>query len=107
MKIKNIHFLGNSLEILRSFHKDTKREIGQQLDYVQHGLMPDDWKPMTSIGIGVKEIRVRNQLGAFRTIYVVKRKSGIYVLHIFEKKSQKTPKKDIDLAKTRLKTIKQ
>ena len=106
MKIKNIHFLGDSLEVLRGLAKETKREIGRQLDYVQHGLMPDDWKPMSSIGAGVKEIRVRNQFGAYRSIYVAKKQSGVYVLHIFEKKSQKTPKKDLDLAKTRLKTIK-
>jgi phage-related protein len=73
---------------------------------LQKGLMPKDWKPMQSIGVGVKEIRIRNKWGSFRTIYVIKSKQGIMVLHAFEKKTLKTPKKDIDLAKDRFKQIK-
>ena len=92
--------------MIRNFNKETKREIGLQLDYVQNGLEPTDWKPMPTIGLGVKEIRVRNQFGAFRTIYIIKRRSSIFVLHAFEKKTQKTPQKDVDLAKERLKQVK-
>lgn len=106
MTIKDIEFLGDSLEVIRNFNKETKRDIGLQLDYIQNGLEPDDWKAMTSIGLGVKEIRVRNAFGAFRTVYVIKKRSSIFVLHAFEKKTQQTPKKEIDLAKERLKQIK-
>ena len=106
MTIKDIEFLGDSLEVIRNFNRETKREIGLQLDYVQNGLEPTDWKPMPTIGLGVKEIRVRNQFGAFRTIYIIKRRSSIFVLHAFEKKTQKTPQKDVDLAKERLKEVK-
>ncbi len=106
MTIKDIEFLGDSLEVIRNFNKETKRDIGLQLDYIQNGLEPDDWKPMASIGLGVKEIRVRNAFGAFRTVYIIKKRSSIFVLHAFEKKTQKTPKKEIDLAKERFKQIK-
>lgn len=75
---------------------------GHQLFRVQRGLDPDDWKPMSSIGPGVREIRVRDSSGAFRTIYLVTRPEAIYVLHCFRKKSQKTAREDIELARQRL-----
>ena len=65
---------------------------------MQDGLEPEDWKPMPSIGIGVREIRVREH-GAYRLIYVAKFSEAVYVLHAFGKKAQKTPKPDIDLAR--------
>lgn len=78
---------------------------GYQLFRVQTGLDPDDWKPMPSIGPGVKEIRLRDATGAFRIIYIATRPQGVYVLHCFQKKSQKTNVHDIQLARERLKTI--
>ncbi|OGO91358.1 MAG: hypothetical protein A3F41_00550 [Coxiella sp. RIFCSPHIGHO2_12_FULL_44_14] len=96
-----ITFLGNTLAVIRGFSEEVKREIGHQLDRVQRGLEPDDWKPMKAIVAGAKEIRVRDKLGAFRVIYVVKRSDGILVLHAFQKKTEKTTKHDLDIAKTR------
>jgi len=78
---------------------------GYQLFRVQSGLDPDDWKPMPSIGPGVKEIRLRDATGAFRIIYIATRPQGIYVLHCFQKKSQKANAQDIQLARERLKAI--
>lgn len=104
--MKTIEFMGDSLSVIREFGKETRREIGYQLESVQVGLPPQDWKPMKTIGPGVKEIRVRNKYGAFRTIYVVESAKNIAVLHAFEKKAQKTAKKDLDLARSRLKEIK-
>lgn len=78
---------------------------GFQLDRVQHGEDPDDWKPMNSIGSGVREIRVRDADGAFRIIYVAKLGDAIYVLHCFQKKSQRTGKEDIALATRRYKQL--
>ena len=81
---------------------DARREAGYQLDRVQRGLDPDDWRPMPSIGAGVREIRVRERAGAFRVIYVATFADAVYVLHAFQKKTQQTPKRDMDLAALRL-----
>lgn len=78
---------------------------GFQLDRVQHGGDPDDWKPMATIGAGVREIRVRGDDGAFRVIYVAKLRDAIYVLHCFQKKSRSTSKADVALASRRYKQL--
>ena len=101
MPVKPIEFLGDSLRSLREFPDDAKRDAGYQLDRVQHGLQPDDFKPMPSIGKGVEEIRVRDDTGAYRVIYTARLADAVYVLHAFQKKTQATSKRDIDLAKQR------
>ncbi|PSJ51035.1 type II toxin-antitoxin system RelE/ParE family toxin [Kumtagia ephedrae] len=100
-RVKGIVFLGSSLADLRTFPALARREAGHQLDQVQTGIDPDDWKPMSSIGQGVREIRIRSMDGAFRVIYVAKFESAIYVLHCFQKKTQTTSKADMDLARRR------
>ncbi len=69
------------------------------------GLDPDDWKPMNSIGQGVREIRIREVDGAFRVVYVAKFADAVYVLHCFQKKSQKTSSEDVALATKRYKDL--
>lgn len=101
MPTKPIEFLGDSLRNLREFPDDAKRDVGYQLDRVQHGLQPDDFKPMPTIGKGVEEIRVRDETGAYRVIYTARLADAVYVLHAFQKKTQATSKRDIDLAKQR------
>ena len=101
MPVKPIEFLGDSLRSLREFPDDAKRDAGYQLDRVQHGLQPDDFKPMPAIGKGVEEIRVRDDTGAYRVIYTARLADAIYVLHAFQKKTQATSKRDIELAKQR------
>ena len=101
MPIKPIEFLGDSLQRLRAFPNDARQDAGYQLDRVQHGLQPDDFKPMPAIGKGVEEIRVRDDTGAYRVIYTARLADAIYVLHAFQKKTQATSKRDIDLAKQR------
>ena len=96
--MKEIRFCGRSLDVLRGFPSDAKREAGYQLDRVQRGLEPNDWKPMPSIGSGVREIRIMHQ-GQYRVIYVARFADAIHVLHAFQKKTQKTRKQDIDAAK--------
>lgn len=76
-----------------------------QVDRVQRGLDPADWKPMTTIGAGVKEIRVRDAAGTFRVIYIARLADTVYVLHCFQKKTQQTAKRDIDLAASRYKAL--
>lgn len=98
---KPVEFLGSSLDDLRAFPLAAKREAGHQLDQVPHGQEPDDWKPMNTVGQGVREIRIRDAAGAFRVIYVAKFADAVYVLHCFQKKTEKTPKTDLDLAAKR------
>lgn len=100
-----IEFRGSSLEDLRAFPLTAKREAGHQLDLVQIGQEPDDWKPMNTVGQGVREIRIRDSSGIFRVVYVAKFSDAIYVLHCFQKKTQKTSKADIDLATQRYKDL--
>jgi phage-related protein len=105
MTIKDIVFVGRSLESLKRFPQEAKRESGYQLDKVQQGEAPTDWKPMQSIGTGVREIRIREDSGAYRIIYIAKFEEAVYVLHAFQKKTQKTAKADIETAKRALKTV--
>ena len=100
--MKQTEFRGTSLDDLRAFPEEVKREAGYQLDRAQKGLGPDSFKPMSIIGSSVYEIRVQDQTGAFRVIYIAKFEKYVYVPHCFQKKTQKTAKKDLDLAKSRL-----
>lgn len=88
--------MGTSLEDLRDFPRNARQDAGFQLEQVQFGLDPDDWKPVAEVGPGTREIRVRADNGAFRVFYVTKFGDKVYVLHSFTKKSQKSEKKDID-----------
>ena len=102
---KKIIFQGSALSDLRAFPVSARREAGFQLDRIQAGKEPDDWKPMATVGYGVQEIRIRDSAGAFRVIYVVKFESAIYVLHCFQKKTQKTSRRDLELATQRMKDL--
>jgi phage-related protein len=72
---------------------------------VQRGREPDDWKPMSTVGRGVREIRIRDAAGAFRVLYVAKFDDAVYVLHCFQKKTQKTSKADMNLAAQRYRDL--
>ncbi len=102
--MKRVEWLGDSLDRLRKFPAEPKREAGYQLERVQAGKEPADFKPMPSVGLGVNEIRIRKE-GAFRVIYIAKLTEGIYVLQAFEKKARKTLKQDIELARTRFRKL--
>lgn len=100
-----VEFRGGALDDLRAFPAAARREAGFQLDRVQQGRDPRDWKPMPTIGAGVREIRIRDDAGAFRVVYVATFATAIYVLHCFQKKTQKTGKADLDLASTRYRDL--
>lgn len=102
---KLIEFRSSALNDLRAFPISAKREAGFQLDQAQHGNDPDHWKPMNTIGSGVREIRIRDESGTFRVLYVAKFVATVYVLHCFQKKTQKTSKADIDLAEKRYRNL--
>jgi len=104
-KEKPIYWVGTSLKDLQALPDEVKKEAGYQLHRVQQGIEPENWKPFHEIGSGVKEIRIYDQSGAFRIMYVAKFSEKIYVLHSFQKKSQKTSQNDINIAKARYKTI--
>jgi phage-related protein len=102
--IKPIAWCGSTLDDIRSFPEEARREAGFQLGELQEGRDPDDWKPMTVVGPGTIEIRIHT--GVEHRVFVVTKVAGhIYVLHAFEKKSQKTAQRDIDLARQRYRQI--
>ena len=102
---KPIYWVGSSLKDLMDLPDDVKREAGYQLHRVQNGFDPEDWKPFQTVGAGVKEIRISEDGGAFRVMYVAKFAERVYVLHSFQKKTQRTSAKDINIAKTRYSAI--
>jgi phage-related protein len=92
--------------MIRALPVLARREAGHQLDQVQHGREPDDWKPMNTVGSGVREIRIRGDAAdAFRVLYVAKFADAIYVLHCFQKTTEKTSKRDLDLTAKRYRDL--
>ena len=104
LTLKPLKFLGTSHDDLRAFPDANRHAIGVELMVVQLGGMPSDFKPMPTVGAGAYEIRVRIE-GEWRAIYVAKFTAAIYVLHSFQKKTQKTSKADLDIAVSRYKRI--
>jgi phage-related protein len=102
--LKALLWLGSSRDDVRDFPPDARSRAGYELYLVQTGLYPSDWKPMSSVGAGVREIRVRSGR-EHRILYVAKFEEGIYVLHAFEKKTQRTSKADLERARQRLRKI--
>lgn len=103
--MKPIEFAGDSLARVRDFPSTVRRAVGYQLDRVQRGLEADDWKPIQSVGSGVRELRIRDRAGAFRVIYLATLPDRIVVLHAFQKKTQRTAKPDIDVAAKRFREL--
>ncbi len=102
---KPIYWVGTSFNDLLDFPDEAKRDAGYQLHRVQNGLDPENWKPFQAVGVGVKEIRISEDGNTFRVMYVAKFSEKIYVLHSFQKQSQKTRPKDINIAKIRYNAI--
>jgi phage-related protein len=103
--MKDVRFMDSSLDDLRDFPAGARREAGFEIRNIQSGSKPSDWKPMSTVGAGAGEIRLKDECGIYRVIYVAKFEEAVYVLHAFEKKTQKTRKADIDLAKARYKAL--
>lgn len=97
-------WLGTARDDLRDFPADTRQVAGFQLRRVQCGLEPNDWKPLPAVGLGVREVRVHTGL-EHRVVYLAKFTEAVYVLHAFEKRSQRTPKRDLELARQRLRDL--
>ena len=99
--LKPVRWLGNARAAVRAFLPNARRDAGYQLYRVQTGQDPSDWKPLSRVGVGVREIRIHAD-GAYRVLYLATRPEAVYVLHAFVKKRQATPKPDLDLARARL-----
>ena len=104
MPDKPLMWLGSSGRDLRAFPVLARRLTGFQLRRVQQGLEPDDWKPMPTVGPGVREIRIHIG-GAHRVFYLATRAEAIDVLHAFEKKTQKTAAGDLVIARDRFRAL--
>jgi phage-related protein len=103
--MKPLEFFGSSRDDLRAMPGSVRHNIGLELMRVQFGGEPTNFKPMSTVGAGTYEIRVRDESGAYRAIYVAKFETAVYVLHAFQKESQRTAKIDIELAKVRYRMI--
>ena len=101
---KPLIWLGSSLEEVRAFPSQARRNAGFQLRRVQQGLEPNDWKWMPAVGSGVQEIRVHTAT-EHRVLYVSRFAEGVYVLHGFEKRSRKSPKGNVELARKRYREL--
>lgn len=104
MTTKDLVWAGSSRADIRALPEAARRQLGFDLREVQRGGLPEDWKPMSTVGVGVIEIRVRIG-GAFRLMYIAKFTEAVYVLHVFQKKSQKTSPLDLAVAKARLAAV--
>lgn len=102
--VKEARFVGDSLDALKEFPENARRASGYEIDQVQRGGLPRDWKPMPAVGRGVREIRIHVD-GEYRILYVAAFAEAIYVLHAFGKKSQKTPQQELDVAAGRFRAL--
>ena len=102
--MKALRFVGSSLDDLRDFPAEARRQASFELYAIQRGGDPSDWKPMGDVGSGAREIRI-HVLGEWRILYVAKFGDAVYVLHAFQKKSQQTRREDIALARRRYRQI--
>jgi phage-related protein len=97
---------GDSLDVISGFPVGVKQNLGHQLRLLQRGEQPTDYRPVTSIGSGVFELRDADERAWYRVIYLSRIHDVIYVLHCFEKKSRTLPKNDAQVAQQRLKQVK-
>jgi phage-related protein len=103
--MKEIEFLGNSLRAISEFPRDARQAAGYQLRRVQDGNKPEDFKPLPDIGMGVEEIRVWVDAGTYRVIFTARLQDRVYVLHAFQKKTQKLLDREKEIAKKRFKKL--
>ena len=103
--MKIVKFAGSSLADLRAIPKPTRVDMGRQIDRLQRGLDPRSWRPLPSVGRGVREIRIRSEGNIYRSMYVTNIDDIVHILHVFEKKSQRIPTQAIKIARSRLQTL--
>jgi len=105
MRLAKIH--ERTREEIRNFSKPVKKEVGELLLKLQYGVLlgrPVS-RPMPSIYQGAYEIRLKDPSGIYRVFYYLKSEQGILVFHAFTKKTQKTPLREIESGRKRLKEM--
>ena len=102
--MKPLQWIGSALAALRDFPEDARRVGGHNLHLIQLGFEAEDWKPMASVGRGVYEIRIHTDT-EHRILYVAKFAEAVYVLHCFEKKSRRTPLRDLEVGRNRYRVL--
>jgi len=102
-----VAWIGDSLDVLRGFPAAVQGDLGYALEQVQRGQIPLDSKPMRTVGPGVYELRDQDERAWYRVFYLKKIANVIYVLHCFEKRTAQTEQKDIEVAKERLKRLRE
>ena len=101
-----IHWVGDAREVLSAFPQEVKGVFGYSLRRLQKGLLPDcDARRMQSVGKGVWELKTADERTWYRVVYLTRIGDALYVLHAFEKDSRKTDRRDLMIAKSRLKTV--
>jgi phage-related protein len=100
MEDKVITWVGSARDEIRDFPEEARSKAGLQLRAIQRGEEPTDFKPMPTVGKGVQEIRIRTE-NAYRIFYVARFAEAVYVLHAFQKKTQKTTKQDLEIGQQR------
>jgi phage-related protein len=101
---KDLDWLGDAKEAVSGFPEAVRQDVGHQLWLVQEGHPPTDWKPMSNVGAGVMELRLHHD-NEYRVMYVAKFVEAVYVIHAFEKKTQRTSQKDLKLAEQRYRQL--
>jgi phage-related protein len=104
MTDKPIEWIGAAKKDLMDFSDDARRQAGFELRSIQQGDLASDFKPMSTVGKGVEEICIRTD-EAYRIFYVARFEEAVYVLHAFQKKTQKTSRSDIELGQQRYKQM--
>lgn len=102
---KEVIWLGDSQKVIQSFPSDIKKDLGADLMRLQCGMEPNNWKPFSGLKRNAFELRAKDKTGIYRTIYVTFIKEKICILHCFQKKTNKTAQKDVDIANQRLKEL--
>lgn len=102
--LKPVEWMGDSLRRVKSFSKAVRQQVGYELELVQHGMEPSDWKPLPIVGPGVSEIRIHAE-GEHRIFYVAKFPGAVYVLHAFKKTTRAAPRAAIALARARYQEV--
>lgn len=102
---KPIVFMARSHRAIKKFSRAARKDAGVELRRVQQGEEPTDWKPLSSIGPGGREIRVHKPF-EHRVIYIAHFQEAVYVLHAFSKKTAKTSHADVTLARVKYAEVK-
>lgn len=105
MTMRQAVFVGRALDEIRAFPENARHDAGYQIQRLQQGEAPDDWKPLKGVGRGVREIRIWEANGTFRVVYVATIDDDVYVLHAFQKKTEKTPTANLKIAQRRFRDL--